>query len=102
MIDTKVVGMNWIEVPAGNYTMVHAKRSKCQIEISVRYARSKNATPACTQQRIDGTNLYLIRPRMSGPRSRRFGYSVSILSARVGRVSSRRLARIRLSRSPIW
>ena len=36
MIDTKVVGMNWIEVPAGNYTLVHAKRSKCQIEIFVR------------------------------------------------------------------
>ena len=37
MIDTKVVGMNWIEIPAGNYTLVHARKSKCQIEISVRY-----------------------------------------------------------------
>ena len=42
MIDTKVVGMNWIEVPAGNYTVVHAKKSKCQIEISVRYVSLRN------------------------------------------------------------
>ncbi|KAF9462946.1 delta DNA polymerase [Collybia nuda] len=39
MIDTKVVGMNWIEVPAGKYHVVSdiGKRSHCQIEISVRY-----------------------------------------------------------------
>ncbi|KAF9649950.1 hypothetical protein BDM02DRAFT_3227677 [Thelephora ganbajun] len=37
MIDTKVVGMNWIEVPAGNYTLIHTKRSKCQIEIFIRW-----------------------------------------------------------------
>ncbi|KDQ61581.1 hypothetical protein JAAARDRAFT_31037 [Jaapia argillacea MUCL 33604] len=39
MIDTKVVGMNWIEVPAGKYHVLSgkAKKSNCQIEISMRY-----------------------------------------------------------------
>ncbi|KAF8972660.1 ribonuclease H-like domain-containing protein [Flammula alnicola] len=39
MIDTKVVGMNWIEVPAGKYkiTPPGSKRSTCQLEISLRY-----------------------------------------------------------------
>ncbi|KAJ3515999.1 hypothetical protein NLJ89_g1399 [Agrocybe chaxingu] len=35
----KVVGMNWIEVPAGKYTITPQgkKRSTCQLEISMRY-----------------------------------------------------------------
>jgi len=39
MIDTKVVGMNWIEVPAGKYkvTSRDKKRSLCQLEITFRY-----------------------------------------------------------------
>ncbi|KAH9852052.1 DNA polymerase family B-domain-containing protein [Lenzites betulinus] len=39
MIDTRVVGMNWIEVPAGQYTIVQGKekRSRCQIELSVKW-----------------------------------------------------------------
>ncbi|KJA15253.1 hypothetical protein HYPSUDRAFT_172822 [Hypholoma sublateritium FD-334 SS-4] len=39
MIDTKVVGMNWIEVPAGKYKITPdaQKRSTCQLEISVRF-----------------------------------------------------------------
>ncbi|KAF9054588.1 DNA polymerase family B-domain-containing protein [Panaeolus papilionaceus] len=39
MIDTKVVGMNWIEVPAGKYRIVpqQSKRSTCQLEIYFRY-----------------------------------------------------------------
>ncbi|KAF4610971.1 hypothetical protein D9613_006736 [Agrocybe pediades] len=39
MIDTKVVGMNWIEVPAGKYKIIAPaqKRSTCQLEINVRY-----------------------------------------------------------------
>ncbi|THH28571.1 hypothetical protein EUX98_g5609 [Antrodiella citrinella] len=39
MIDTKVVGMNWIEIPAGKYKLKtgKAKKSKCQIELSVRW-----------------------------------------------------------------
>ncbi|KAJ7035657.1 DNA polymerase family B-domain-containing protein [Mycena alexandri] len=39
MIDTKVVGMNWIEVPAKKYAMLTGKdkKSHCQLEISVRY-----------------------------------------------------------------
>ncbi|KAI0077717.1 hypothetical protein K474DRAFT_1661299 [Panus rudis PR-1116 ss-1] len=39
MIDTKVVGMNWIEVPAGKYQLHEGKkkRSRCQIELSVRW-----------------------------------------------------------------
>jgi DNA polymerase delta subunit 1 len=36
MIDTKVVGMNWVELPAGKYEMLDSseKRSLCQIEAS--------------------------------------------------------------------
>ena len=39
MIDTKVFGMNWIEVPAGKYkiTPPEKKRSSCQLEITFRY-----------------------------------------------------------------
>ncbi|KIK07783.1 hypothetical protein K443DRAFT_622150 [Laccaria amethystina LaAM-08-1] len=39
MIDTKVVGMNWIEVPAGKYNIYSSnqKRSTCQLEIGMRY-----------------------------------------------------------------
>lgn len=34
----QVVGMNWIEVPAGKYKLKKGKekKSKCQIELSVR------------------------------------------------------------------
>lgn len=40
MIDTHVVGMNWIEVPAGKYNLIDEKKKKttCQIEIDVPYA----------------------------------------------------------------
>ncbi|EIM86884.1 uncharacterized protein STEHIDRAFT_79581, partial [Stereum hirsutum FP-91666 SS1] len=39
MIDTKVVGMNWIEVPAGKYMINKgkSKKSQCQIEMTVRW-----------------------------------------------------------------
>ncbi|KAF9221377.1 hypothetical protein BS17DRAFT_785295 [Gyrodon lividus] len=39
MIDTKVVGMNWIEIPAGKYKLLseEARRSTCQIELNVRW-----------------------------------------------------------------
>ncbi|TEB29100.1 delta DNA polymerase [Coprinellus micaceus] len=39
MIDRNVVGMNWIEVPAGKYTLVDGpkKKTTCQIEIDVPY-----------------------------------------------------------------
>ncbi|KIL65558.1 hypothetical protein M378DRAFT_161875 [Amanita muscaria Koide BX008] len=39
MIDTKVVGMNWIEVPAGKYQVVDkdSKKSHCQLEITMSY-----------------------------------------------------------------
>ncbi|KAL5531593.1 POL3 [Sanghuangporus baumii] len=37
MIDAKVVGMNWIEIPAGKYNILNGekKRSQCQLEFSV-------------------------------------------------------------------
>ena len=94
MIDTKVVGMNWIEVPAGNYTLVHAKKSKCQIEIFVRFVNLKNYPCACIQTGTDGTSSYRIRLKANGLGSLLSGYSVLILSARVGRVSSRRPTKI--------
>ncbi|KAK2465669.1 hypothetical protein APHAL10511_002213 [Amanita phalloides] len=39
MIDTKLVGMNWIQVPAGKYKIVSekSKKSHCQLEITMRY-----------------------------------------------------------------
>ncbi|KAI0713808.1 delta DNA polymerase [Earliella scabrosa] len=39
MIDTKVVGMNWIEISGGKYTLLSEKdkRSHCQIELNVRW-----------------------------------------------------------------
>ncbi|KAG9047307.1 DNA-directed DNA polymerase delta [Tulasnella sp. UAMH 9824] len=37
MVDRKVVGMNWIEVPAGKYTLRPRQLSTCQIEFDVRY-----------------------------------------------------------------
>ncbi|KAI0705141.1 DNA polymerase family B-domain-containing protein [Cytidiella melzeri] len=38
MIDTNVVGMNWIEVPKGKYTVLEeGKKSHCQLEIQVRW-----------------------------------------------------------------
>ncbi|KAJ7718487.1 DNA polymerase family B-domain-containing protein [Mycena maculata] len=38
MIDKKVVGMNWIEIPAKKYTIVSdKKKSHCQLEITVRH-----------------------------------------------------------------
>ena len=102
MIDTKVLGMNWIEVPAGNYTLVHAKRSKCQIEIFVRCVSSNNSTRAYIQGRIDGTNSSRIHPKANGPRSHLSGSLVLISSVRAGRVSSQRLIKIRSSRLPTW
>ncbi|TFY53620.1 hypothetical protein EVJ58_g9353 [Rhodofomes roseus] len=41
MIDAKVLGMNWIEVPAGSYKLTpeSKKKSHCQIELSVRWDR---------------------------------------------------------------
>ncbi|TXT04989.1 hypothetical protein VHUM_03809 [Vanrija humicola] len=39
MIDTKLVGMNWVEAPAGRYEVVHGseKRSHCQLEVILNY-----------------------------------------------------------------
>ena len=36
MIDTHVVGMNWVEIPGGRYEVLQGdeKRSLCQIEVS--------------------------------------------------------------------
>ncbi|KAH9975916.1 DNA polymerase family B-domain-containing protein [Lactifluus volemus] len=38
MIDVKVVGMNWIEIPPGKYTLLKGKdkKSRCQIELFVK------------------------------------------------------------------
>ncbi|KAI0060994.1 hypothetical protein BV25DRAFT_1870956 [Artomyces pyxidatus] len=47
MIDTKVVGMNWIEVPAGNYKLHKGKnkKSQCQIELSVQWDKFISHAP---------------------------------------------------------
>jgi DNA polymerase delta subunit 1 len=35
MVDTKVTGMNWIELPERKYTVRERHSSKCQIEVDV-------------------------------------------------------------------
>ncbi|KAI0766572.1 DNA polymerase family B-domain-containing protein [Trametes elegans] len=47
MIDTRVVGMNWIEVPAGQYAVIEGKdkRSHCQIELSVKWNKFISHAP---------------------------------------------------------
>ncbi|KAH9933323.1 DNA polymerase family B-domain-containing protein [Fomitopsis serialis] len=47
MIDAKLVGMNWIEVPAGSYKLMpeNKKKSHCQIELTVRWDRFISHTP---------------------------------------------------------
>ncbi|KAF5362060.1 hypothetical protein D9756_002601 [Leucocoprinus leucothites] len=54
MIDTKVVGMNWIEVPAGKYKLVQEsqKRSLCQIELHMRYDAFISHAPEGAWQKI--------------------------------------------------
>lgn len=39
LIIIQVVGMNWIEVPAGKYMLNkgNSKKSQCQIELTVKY-----------------------------------------------------------------
>jgi DNA polymerase elongation subunit (family B) len=39
MIDAKLVGMNWVEIPAGKYTLrqMHEQDSCCQYELDVHY-----------------------------------------------------------------
>jgi DNA polymerase delta subunit 1 len=37
MIDTSVVGMNWIEAPAGMYKLRQKKSSHCQIEFDIKW-----------------------------------------------------------------
>ena len=37
MIDSDVVGMNWIEVPAGKYKLWSKPSSHCQIELDVEW-----------------------------------------------------------------
>ncbi|KAI9461498.1 DNA polymerase family B-domain-containing protein [Boletus coccyginus] len=54
MIDTKVVGMNWIEIPARRYKLLseEAKRSTCQIELNVRWDAFISYAPEGDWQKI--------------------------------------------------
>ncbi|KAF5355326.1 hypothetical protein D9758_006032 [Tetrapyrgos nigripes] len=54
MIDTKVVGMNWIEVPAGKYHIIspEKKKSHCQLEFSVRWDQFISHPPEGEWQKI--------------------------------------------------
>ncbi|KAF8519681.1 DNA polymerase family B-domain-containing protein [Gautieria morchelliformis] len=45
MIDTKLVGMNWIEVPPGTYSLYKDKSSRCQLEFSVNWDAFISHTP---------------------------------------------------------
>jgi len=37
LVDTHIVGGGWIEIPPGKYELTHNKKSRCQIEINVRW-----------------------------------------------------------------
>ncbi|KAI0295971.1 hypothetical protein BC826DRAFT_1006478 [Russula brevipes] len=54
MIDTGVVGMNWIEVPPGKYSLLKGKdkKSQCQIELSVRFDQFISHAPEGEWARI--------------------------------------------------
>ncbi|TRM65267.1 ribonuclease H-like domain-containing protein [Schizophyllum amplum] len=54
MIDTHVLGMNWIEIPAGKYSLVKddRKKSQCQIEVNIRYDAFISHPPDGKWQRI--------------------------------------------------
>ncbi|KAF9245286.1 DNA polymerase family B-domain-containing protein [Melanogaster broomeanus] len=54
MIDTQVVGMNWIEIPAGKYKLVsaEARRSTCQIELNTRWNAFISHSPEGDWQKI--------------------------------------------------
>ena len=54
MIDTNVVGMNWLELPAGKYELIpeKQKKSRCQIEVNVRYDAFISHPPDGKWQRI--------------------------------------------------
>lgn len=53
MIDTKVVGMNWIEIPAGRYKLVSdGRKSTCQIELTMRYDAFISHAPEGDWQKI--------------------------------------------------
>lgn len=54
-IVSQVVGMNWIEVPAGKYSLLKgkAKKSHCQIELSVRYDMYLDVCYGLTVGRFD-------------------------------------------------
>jgi hypothetical protein len=90
MIDTKVFGMNWIEVPAGKYkvTPPEKKRSSCQLEITFRYD-TYYARLASLSSNIDLVMMpsYLIHQKAIGQKLRRYEFSVSISSVLVGRAS---------------
>ncbi|XP_054160471.1 DNA polymerase delta catalytic subunit-like [Oppia nitens] len=47
MVDTHVVGCNWIELPAGTYTIrnVEEMDSRCQLEVDIAYNKFKSYEP---------------------------------------------------------
>ncbi|KAF7794322.1 hypothetical protein EIP86_005456 [Pleurotus ostreatoroseus] len=54
MIDTRVVGMNWIELPAGKYELWTGskKKSRCQIEVAVKWNDFISHSPEGDWQRM--------------------------------------------------
>lgn len=54
--------MNWIEIPAGKYRLLpeDKKRSLCQIELNVRYARSVVPWVETKPSPLDGINSSLM------------------------------------------
>ena len=78
--------MNWIEVPAGKYSLLSetAKRSLCQIEISVRYV-SFYTSKATTNGGTGTTHSSRTRLRMLGHTLPLCGFLASISNALVGK-----------------
>lgn len=92
--------MNWIEVPAGKYTLLDGpkKKTTCQIEIDVPSVAQLKLYTRVLNVYADTTRSSHIRQKEIGPRLRLYEFSVSILSVLVARVYSLNPMSIRSSK----
>lgn len=93
LTSTQLVGMNWVEVPAGKYKIVKQNnKSHCQLEIIMRLVDAIKSLPRLIW--LATMLLFLILPKENGLRWHHYGFLVLILNVQVARVSFRRPPRI--------
>jgi len=102
----KVVGMNWIEVPAGKYKIIPEaqKRSTCQLEINVRWGRllctfGKRITQSFF---ADMTHSNHTLRRVTGQKSHPYESLASILNVLEGKVFSQKRLLIQSFKLRTW